>query len=76
MNKLLSIIFLAAALAACAPQVEKTEVKDAQALVDSFLYVKAKNGLCFGITTTSRISSNIIVAENNHVVLVPTNYCN
>ena len=70
MNKLFAILALAT-LTACSPVVEKTEYKDAQALVDSFLFVKAKNGLCYGVTTTSRVSSNITVAENNHVVFVP-----
>lgn len=52
------------------PEIEKTAPEDAQSLVDSFVYKKANNGLCFGVTTTSRLSSNFTVAEANLVVLV------
>jgi hypothetical protein len=67
--RLFLIVIAAFVLSACAPSVEKTEEKDAQALVDSFTYVRAKSGLCFGIGTTSRLSSSGSVAYA--VVVVP-----
>lgn len=55
--KYIVICSVALALIGCSPSVEKTEPNEAQALADSFVYVKAKNGLCFGVSTTSRIDS-------------------
>jgi hypothetical protein len=52
------------------PSAEKTEPVDAQALVDALVYVKAKNGLCFGVGTTSRISTGGSATYSNHVVNV------
>jgi hypothetical protein len=64
----------ALALAGCdalmTPDVEKTKPSDAQALVDSFVFVKSNKGLCFGVTTTSRMSTNATVALNQLVVPV------
>lgn len=62
MNKALSFRSVLAALlclllAGCfEPSPKETTPQDAQALVDSMTYVKAKNGLCFGVTTTKRMS--------------------
>jgi hypothetical protein len=36
------------------PSAEVTKPNEAQALADALVYVKAKNGLCFGVGTTSR----------------------
>lgn len=52
------------------PSVEETKPEDAQTLVDSLVYVKAKNGLCFGVTTTSRMATSGSAAYNNHLVQV------
>lgn len=66
--KTLLVIALALCCAACAPSVEETKPEDANDLVNGLHYVKAKNGLCFGVATTSRISGKFDVAYN--VVLV------
>jgi hypothetical protein len=50
------------------PQPEVTKPEEAQALVDSMVYVKNKRGLCFGITTVSRMSTSGSVAVNQSVV--------
>ena len=50
--------------------VEKTKPSDAKALVDSFVFVKSAKGLCFGVATTSRVSTNGTVAWNQIVVPV------
>jgi hypothetical protein len=52
------------------PDVEKTKPSDAKALVDSFVFVKSAKGLCFGVATTSRVSTNGTVAWNQIVVPV------
>jgi len=66
------IFLLILPLAACfEPEVEVTKPQDAKALVESLVYVKANNGLCFGVTTTSRISTNATMALNNLIVHVP-----
>ena len=63
-------LILLALLVGCTPSVEKTETHDAVALVNSLVFVKAKNGLCYGVTSTSRISSNMTVAINQMIVSV------
>lgn len=75
MNK--KILTIATALACAAmvsgclePEAEKTSVKDAQALVDAMTFVKSKHGLCFGIGTVSRMSTNATLAMNNVAVVV------
>lgn len=66
---------VAALFTACsewfAPSVEPTSVKDAQDLADSLVFVKAKNGLCYGVTTTSRLATNFHAAEAVLMVNVP-----
>jgi hypothetical protein len=52
------------------PTAEKTSVTDAQALVDAMTFVKSKHGLCFGIGTVSRISTNGTSAMSNVAVSV------
>ncbi len=52
------------------PDVVPTKIEDAQEIADSFKYVKAKNGVCYGVTTTNRLSTNATVAYNNLVVAV------
>ena len=71
---MLTIVVATFALTGCLqPSAEKTETVDAQALVDSLTYVKAKNGLCFGVATTSRMSTNISYSESNLLVVVECN---
>ena len=56
-----TVVFVAVAMAALSgclePSAEKTAPADAQMLADSLVYVKAKNGLCFGVGTTSRVDT-------------------
>lgn len=52
------------------PEVERTEPLHAKKLIESLQYIKAKNGLCFGVTTVSRKNTNGVVAMNNIVVNV------
>lgn len=52
------------------PLPEKTSVKDAQELADAMTFVKSKRGLCFGIGTVSRVSTNGTLAMNNVAVVV------
>lgn len=68
------IVALAVLMTACGvfePDVEVTKPQHAQEAADSFVYVKAKNGLCFGVTTLSRMSTGGYVAMNNIIVHVP-----
>ena len=44
---------------------------DAMTLADALVYVKAKNGLCFGIGTTSRMDTGGRLSYTNQVVNVP-----
>ena len=70
----IAAILLALPLSAClAPEVEETKPTDAQSLVDGLVYVKAKNGLCFGVGTTSRVSTGGTVAMSNVLVQVDCN---
>jgi hypothetical protein len=48
-----------------------TKPTEAQALVDALVYVKAKNGLCFGVGTTSRMDTGARLSYTNQVVHVP-----
>lgn len=52
------------------PEPKETKAEDAQKLVDSMRYVKAKNGLCFGVATVDRISTNGTLAMNQMIVQV------
>lgn len=63
-----------ALLAGCdlfTPDVEETKPTDARQLVNSLVYVKAPNGLCFGVTTTGVLNTSGAVAYNQHIVNVP-----
>lgn len=73
MKKLILIMALAGTLAACEPTPINTEAKDAYALVNSFVYVKATNGLCFGVSTISRVSSGGEYSLASPIVNVPCN---
>lgn len=75
MSKQISVIVVslacAAMLSGCLePEAAKTSLKDAQALVDAMTFVKSKHGLCFGIGTVSRMSTNGSLAMNNVAVVV------
>lgn len=73
MLKWLLIAALPALLSGClfTPEVESTSAADAQKLVDSLTYAKAKNGVCFGVGTISRVSTNGTAAENMVLAYVP-----
>lgn len=43
----------------------------AQKVADSFVYTKARNGLCFGVATQTRVSTGGSLTENVLVVNVP-----
>jgi hypothetical protein len=58
-------------LAACTPTVRPTKSEDVVDLVEGLEYAKAKNGLCFGVVTVSRISSNGTTAINQMITNVP-----
>lgn len=75
MNRKISAIALllscAAMLSGCLePSPEKTSVKEAQELADAMTFVKSKHGLCFGIGTVSRMTTNGSMAMNNVAVSV------
>ena len=68
------ILSLAAALAMTGclePSAETTKPADAQTLADALVYVKAKNGLCFGVGTTSRMDTGARLSYTNQMVHVP-----
>lgn len=70
--KYITILCTALTLSACLePTPQTTKPTDAQALVNSFVYVKAKNNLCFGISTTQRMDTGFKVSETVQVVNVP-----
>jgi len=72
MSKKILIISIALMLTGCLePEVRETTREDANNLVNSLVYVKASNGLCFGVTSTFRVSSNGTGAFNNLIVNVP-----
>ena len=50
-----------------APTAEPTSPVNAQEMVDSLVYVQAKNGLCFGVGTASRLSSKGVSYNINMV---------
>jgi hypothetical protein len=47
------------------PSAKVTKLDDAQTLANALVYVKAKNGLCFGVGTTSRMSTNATLVYSN-----------
>lgn len=69
--KFLPLVFLLLVGCDMRPKVVPTPPDEAKQLVNSFQYTKADNGLCFGVTTTKRMSSNATVAINVIVVHVP-----
>jgi hypothetical protein len=70
--RLSAMLGVTAALTGCLePSTEVTKPTEAQALADSLVYVKAKNGLCFGVGTTSRMDSGAKLSYTNQVVHVP-----
>ena len=75
MIRLRTVVFVAmaaAALSGCLePSAEKTAPADAQMLADALVYVKAKNGLCFGVGTTLRVDTGAKLSYTNQVVHVP-----
>jgi hypothetical protein len=69
----LIIVVSTSALTGCVQRsAEINKVSDAQALVDAITYVKAKNGLCFGVVTI-QTSTNLTVGEGNLLVVVDCN---
>lgn len=70
--KLIAIAFITIALSACLePTVEVVDKTDAVTLVESLSYVKAKNGLCFGVGLTSRLSTGGHMSYTNQLVNIP-----
>lgn len=69
--RLISLLGLALALSGCAPTPQETAPNEAQALVGSMVYVRAKNGLCFGVSTTARLDTGGKLSQTNQVVHVP-----
>lgn len=71
--KLITIMFITITLSACRvePTAEVVDKTDAVNLVESLSYVKAKNGLCFGVGLTSRISPGGTMSYTNQLVNVP-----
>jgi hypothetical protein len=65
-----SVFVFVALLFGCTPQPKETNSDDAQTLVNAMTYVKAKNGVCFGVVTVDRVSSNAIIATNQMIVPV------
>jgi len=61
---------LTVGLGGCTPTPTVTKVDDAQKLVDAMTFVKAKNGLCYGVATVERLSSNATLAVNQSIVPV------
>lgn len=61
---------LTAGLGGCTPTPTVTKPTDAQALVEALTFVKAKNGLCYGVATVERFSSSGSLAVNQSVVPV------
>lgn len=53
------------------PSVEQTKPEEAQSIVDGLTYVKSKNGLCFGVGTTSRIDTGGKLSYTVQLVNVP-----
>ena len=67
-----ALLCITLALSGCLePSAEVTKPDEAQALADSLVYVKAKNGLCFGVGTTSRMDTGVKLSYTNQVVYVP-----
>lgn len=64
------LMIAALALTGCSPTPEPATQKDAQELVDSMTYVKAKNGACFAVMQTGRLNSSITYSESVSVTQV------
>ena len=65
------IICAALLIAGCRmTEPSETPAADAREVVDSLVYVKARNGICFGVTTMTRLSSSGSITENVLLVSV------
>lgn len=70
--RLSAMLCITVALTGCmGPRTTVTKPTEAQALADALVYVKAYNGLCFGVGTTSRMDTGTRISYTNHVVHVP-----
>lgn len=70
--RLVAVLGLSIFLGGCMkPTSKPTKPGDAQALAEALAYVKARNGLCFGVGTTSRINSSGQISYSNHIAHVP-----
>lgn len=66
------IICAALLIAGCRmTEPSETPVEDAREVVESLVYVKARNGLCFGVTTMTRGSSSGSFTENVLLASIP-----
>lgn len=68
---LVGMMMLMAFMVGCKPTVSETITDDAQSYVDEMKYLKAKNGLCFGVVTVYRIGTNGAAAQNSMITHVP-----
>ena len=67
--KLIIALILCSTLTGClTPEPQETKPEDAQSLVDSMVYVRAKNGICYGVATVLRMNTSGAVAENQMIV--------
>lgn len=70
--KLIITIFVVSVLVGCKlTSPTETDRKSVQEVADSLHYVKARNGLCFGVTLMERISTSGAYTENFLIVNVP-----
>ncbi len=68
MQKLVLALVLAVCLASCDPgwNAREPSLEQAQAIVNSMIYVRAENGLCYGVSLTP---SEIVGARTNWIVV-------
>ena len=65
------MMFVMVFMPGCKPTVSETRIDDAQSYIDGLEYLKAKNGLCFGVVTVYRIGTNGAAAQNSMITHVP-----
>jgi len=72
--KMLIAALIALTLSGCegafTPEPVVTKSSDASKLVESIIYVKAKNGICFGVTGVGKLSTGGHYNESQMVVVV------
>lgn len=68
MKLIIALIFCSTLAGCLTPDPRVTKPEDAQALVDAMVYVRAKNGACYGVATVVRVGTNGAAAENQMIV--------